>query len=174
MNAPRPISRPFLILPAVLLVCGGLALIARSRPADQRKVGPSETSPEECIARMLAAERAGDVAEYLGCLSEPERANFESLWRERPESQVARELRDRAAGLVGHAISNVELEGSDRASLVLERIEKDHTARQRIDLCLTKQGWQIARLAAPDWQAPTIPYGTPVFTPRGAARRDRE
>jgi hypothetical protein len=57
----------------------------------------------------------------------------------------------------------VELLEPGRAALVLERIEKDHTERQRVELSRNEGRWEITRLSPADWQTPTTPYGTPVF-----------
>jgi hypothetical protein len=112
---------------------------------------------------LLAVEKQGDVRGYLSCFGAARRAELEIQWKDRPTAQIARELRERAAGLVGHAVTGVELFGPDRAALVLERIEKDHIERQRVELSRTHGRWEITRLSPADWQLPAVPYGTPVF-----------
>jgi hypothetical protein len=162
--------RAFVILPIVLATIGGLIAASRSRPAGSQQAGSQLTladdSPQSCITRLLAAERSGDTNAYLSCFSEEQRTALQTSWRQRPNRQTSAELRYRSAGMVGHAVSDVEFAEPDRATLILERIEKDHTERQRVDLSRRAGRWQIAKLAAADWQRPAIPYGTPVFTPR--------
>jgi hypothetical protein len=62
-------------------------------------------------------------------------------------------------------MTDVTFADPDHATLVLERIHKDHTRRQQVTLVRDSGRWQIADLSAPDQQTPAIPYGTPVFTP---------
>jgi hypothetical protein len=163
IKSATPQSRPFIILPLVVGIIGGLTLISRSRPASSQPAA-ADDSPESCIARLLAAERAGDMPAYLACFSEPQRTDISASWRAQTGRQTAAELRDRSAGLVGHAVSDVKHAAPDLASLILERIEKDHTARQLVDLERSDGRWLITKLTTSDWQRPAIPYGTPVFT----------
>ena len=179
MTRPDPATRrEFIILPIVLFIIGGLAVVSRSRPVSSQPASSQLTladdSPQACIARLLAAERTGDVSAYLACFAEEQRAALRTSWRQRPDRQLAAELRERSAGLVGHAVSDVEFVEPDRASLILERIEKDHTERQHLDLSRLAGRWQIAKLDAPDWHRPAIPYGTPVFTPQRDSGRESE
>jgi len=163
-------SRTVIILPIVLMILGGLVVLSHSRPASSQPALTNDT-PEACVARLLAAERAGALTDYLECFSEQQRTELHASWQAQTDRQTIAELRDRSSGLVGHAISDLEFAAPDRASLVLERIEKDHTARQRIDLQQIDGRWLITKLATADWQRTAIPYGTPVFTPsRGDAK----
>jgi len=165
INRASPKWRRHIILPIVLTIIGGLVIVSRSPPASSQPA-PADDNPESCISRLLAAERTGDTRAYLACFSGPQQAKFIALWRSQTDRQTVTELRDRSAGLVGHALSGRESTSPDRASLVLERIEKDHTARQRVELQRIDGRWLITRLATADWRRPSIPYGTPVFTPQ--------
>ena len=175
MSSVNQRSRMYIILPIVLATIGGLIAASRSRPASSRPASSQPTgsqsmdaddSPQFCITRLLAAERSGDTNAYLSCFAEEQRTALQASWRQRPNRQTAAELRDRSTGLVGHAVSDVEFVEPNRASLIFERIEKDHTERQRIDLARVAGRWQIAKLASADWHRPAIPYGAPVFTPQ--------
>ncbi len=159
-------SRAIFLLPIVVAIIGALTLASRSRPASPQPSLPPGDSPESCITRLLVAERAGAVNEFLDCFSPQLRTELRETWRAQGDRQAVAELRERSAGLVGHAISDLDLAPPDRASLILERIEKDHTARQRVELQRIDGRWLIAKLATADWQRPAIPYGTPVFTPQ--------
>jgi len=168
IKSANPQSRTLIILPIVFMIIGGLVLISRSGPASSHSA-PADDTPESCISRLLAAERKADLPAYLECFAERQRAELRASWPAQSDRQTAAELRDRSAGLVGHAVSDVELATPDRASLILERIEKDHSERQRVDLQRVDGRWLIVRLASGAWQRPAIPYGTPVFTPQREA-----
>ena len=158
----RSRSQSQAVLLAVAVLVLGIA-IAASRSRDLRSQSTAGDSPESCVTRMLAAEKQGDVGSYLSCFDALKRAEMEALWKDRSHPQIADELRESAAGLVGQAVTDVQFLGADRAALLLERIEKDHVDRQRIELARSGGPWEITRLSPSDWQTPAIPYGTPVF-----------
>jgi hypothetical protein len=165
MSASHSRTRSIVIFPAALVILAAVVAIARQPRPGSHSAIPQDDSPETCVARLLAAERQGNFGAYLECFTESQRARLETIWHDRSPREVAAELQERSAGLVGQAVTAVVLAAPDRASLVLERIEKDHTERQFVDLTRDSGRWQIAKLSAGDWQSPTIPYGAPVFTP---------
>lgn len=63
---------------------------------------------------------------------------------------------------MGWATSQFAMTGSDKASLVLERIYQDHVGRQSMALVRVGGRWQIREVSEVDRQSPLIPYGTPV------------
>jgi hypothetical protein len=161
-------SRRVLILPAALLILGACVAIAHS-PRVESQPAPSaaeDDSPGTCVARLLAAEASGDSGAYLDCFGRPQRAKLESVWQGRSTTEISTELRRQSAGLVGWAVIDVTFADADRADLVFERIHKDYTARQQMNVVRDGARWQIAELFAAERQTPTVPYGTPVFTPR--------
>jgi hypothetical protein len=158
--------RRVLILASVLLILGGAVFITRTPRVESRSATPPDDSPEACIARLLAAEQRGDSHAYLDCFMLPRRKDLETLWQGRSQSQIAAELQRQSAGMVGRAVTDLTFADPDRGRLVLERIHKDHTRRQRVALVRDKGRWQIADLSTPDRQIPAVPFGTPVFTPR--------
>jgi hypothetical protein len=156
-------SRALILLPVAMLIFGAAVAMSRSQRVDSTASSTTDDSPELCVARLLAVEKRGDVRGYLSCFGAARRAELETEWKDRPPAQIARELRERAAGLVGQAFTGVELLEPGRAALMLERIEKDHIERQRVELSRTDGRWEITRLSPSDWQTPVVPYGTPVF-----------
>jgi hypothetical protein len=152
-----------ILLPVALMVIGAAIAVSRSQRVVSRPATVTDDSPESCVARLLAVEKQGDARGYLNCFDAARRAELKTLWRERSPAQIAAELRDRAAGLVGQAVTGVELLKPDRASLTRERIEKDHIDRQRVELSRTDGRWEITRFSPVDRQTPAISYGTPVF-----------
>jgi hypothetical protein len=142
---------------------GAVIAASRSQRVDSTASSTADDSPELCVARLLAVEKQGNVRGYLSCFGAARRAELETQWKDRSPTQIASELRERAAGLVGHAVTGVEFPEPDRAALALERIEKDHIERQRVELSRTDGRWEISRLSPADWQTPAIPYGTPVY-----------
>jgi hypothetical protein len=158
--------RHVLTLPAALLIVGAAVFIARIPRVESRATPVEDDSPEACVARLLSAEQRGDVRGYLDCFALPRRTELETLWQGRSQSEIAPELRDQSAGLVGRAVTDVKLSDPDHARLVLEWIHKDHTTRQSVTLVCDGGRWQIADLSAAEHQAPSVPYGTPVFTPQ--------
>jgi hypothetical protein len=159
-------SRHLLILPAALLILGVCAVIARTPRVESAATTREGDTPEGCISRLLAAEQRGDMRAYLDCFTLTQRAKFEAHWQRRSQTQIAAELRNPSAGLVGRAVTDVTFADPEHARLVLERIHKDHTRRQQVILIRDNGHWLVADLAAPEHQTPAIPYGTPVFTPR--------
>ena len=166
-------SRAVILIPVVMLVLGGAVAVSRSQRVDSTASSTTDDSPELCMARLLAVEKQGDVRGYLSCFGAARRAELEAQWKDRSPTQIARELRERAAGLVGHAVTGVELLEPDRAALVLERIEKDHIERQPVELSRTDGHWEITRLSPADWQTPAVPYGTPVFVSKPETADDQ-
>lgn len=161
---PSPLQHRLLIVPLAAALLGA-AVFASLRPRfEPQPVSAADDSPEACVGRLLAAEERGDSAAYLDCFILPQREKLAALWRGRSPSQIAAELRDQSAGMVGRALTELSLADPDHARLVLERIGKDHTRRQEVSLSRERGTWRIAELAAADWQTPPIPYGTPVFT----------
>jgi hypothetical protein len=165
LSAPAKYPRTVLV-PLVLLALAAAGVGARSHLAGNPAVRSADDSPEACIARLLAAEKACDVRAYLDCFDTTQCDKFRVAWKDAPRSRVAGELRAACDGLAGQALTNMEFADADHVSLVLERIHKDHTARQKIVLCRESQKWRIAELAPLDWHAPAIPYGTPVSVSR--------
>jgi hypothetical protein len=158
--------RHLLTLPAALLILGAAVFIARTPRVESRATPVEDDSPEACVARLLAAEQRGDMRGYLDCFALPRRTELETLWQGRSQTEIAAELRDQCAGLVGRAVTDVKLSDPDHARLVLERIHKDHTTRQPVTFVRDAGRWRIADLSAPDRHTPSVAYGTPVFTPQ--------
>jgi hypothetical protein len=46
---------------------------------------------------------------------------------------------------------------------MIERVAKDHSERQQIDLCCDQGRWQITGLSPAEWIRPRIPCGTPLI-----------
>ncbi len=145
-----------------MLMLGAAIAVSRSQHVTGQPAA-TDDSPELCVARLLTVEKQGDVGGYLSCFGAAPRAELEIQWRDRSPAQIAAALRSRSAGLVGQAVTNIQLIEPHRAALMLERIEKDHIERQRIELARTDGRWEITRLSPADWRTPAIPYGTPVF-----------
>jgi hypothetical protein len=156
-------SRAVILLPVAVLILGAAIAVSQSQRVVSTPAPITEDSPEICVVRLLVVEKQGDVDGYLSCFDAARRSELETRWRDRSPAQIAAELRERGAGLVGQAVTDIQLVNPDRATLVLERIEKDHVERQRVELTRTDGRWKIARLSTADWQTPAIPYGTPVF-----------
>lgn len=154
-----------LLWPSALLIAGAALYAARGSRHESSQT-KADDSPQACIVHLLAAEERGDSRAYLECFCLARREELEALWKDRQRSQVEAELRGRFAGVVGRAITDLKFADTEHAKLVLERISKDRTERQHVQLVRDGGRWRIAALSAPDWQTPDIPYGTPVFTPR--------
>jgi hypothetical protein len=159
-------SRHLLIFPAALLILGVCAVIARSPRVEPAATPREGDTPEGCVSRLLSAEQHGDMRAYLDCFTLTQRARFKAVWQGRSQSQIGAELQKHSAGLAGRAVTDVTFTDSDHASLVLERIHKDHTRRQQVALVRDERRWLVADLAEPEHRTPAIPYGTPVFTPQ--------
>lgn len=157
-------------MPVALLALGAAIAISRVQHFAPPQAATADDSPESCVARLLAFETQGDVSGYLSCFGAARRAELETGWQHLSGAQRAAELRSRSAGLVGQAITEVEILKPDRATLVLERIEKDHTERQRVELSRTVEHWEITRLSPAEWQTPEVRYGTPVFVSKPAIK----
>jgi hypothetical protein len=160
------LSSRALIIPAALLILGACIVIAHPPTVESRLAMPEDDSPEACVARLLAAEQRGDVRAFLDCFAPSRRTKLETLWQGRSQSRIAAEVQSQSVGMVGRAVTEVTFPDPDHARLVLERIHKEHTLRQRIEFVRTDGHWQIADLSAPEHETPAIPYGTPVVTPR--------
>lgn len=158
-------SRVFHRLVPVSAIVLALAAVGFSIRA-QRIVNPAQAAaddlPADCITRLLAAERAGDVSAYLDCFAVPQRDRLRATWSDAPPGRTAAELQSASAGLAGHALTDEKLTAANQASLVLERIYKDHTTRQTVVLSREDGNWRIAELSDARWQTPAIPYGAPV------------
>jgi hypothetical protein len=161
-------SQRALILPVALLILGACVVIARTPRRESQPAPPpaEDDSPGACVARLLAAEASGDSRAYLDCFSRSQRTKLELVWQGRSTTEISTELRRQSAGLVGSAVTDVTFADPDHADLVFERIHKDHTARQQMNVVRDGGRWQIAELSTPNRQTPTVPYGTPVFAPR--------
>lgn len=155
-----------LLIVVALLIVGALLFAVRTAGVESHSAPQADDSPEACIARLLSAEERGDSRAYLECFTDPQQRKLEITWQGRAPSQIATELRSQFAGLVGRATTDLKFADPDHAGLVLERIKEDHTERQQVILIREGGRWQIESLSKPDWQAPAIPYGTPVFAPR--------
>jgi hypothetical protein len=158
-------SNRLLILPAALLILGTVLVVARNRGVERRSPS-TEDSPEACIARLLTAEKSGDSRAYLDCFALSQKKKLEMVWQGQSQSQIAVDLCNQSAGLLGQAVTDVKFTDSDHAGLVLERIHKDYALRQDVELARDGGRWRITGLSAPERQTPAVPYGTPVFTPR--------
>lgn len=123
-------------------------------------------SPEACLAQMLAAEQSGDLAAYLECFSNAARDELRAGWTDASRVRIVHELQSSSAGLAGRAVTQLEFDPPDHAALVLERIYKDHAARQKFRFTRREGRWQIDAPPVSDWKAPAIPYGTPVTSGR--------
>ncbi len=164
-------SRRLLILPAALLLLGAAVGLARRPRAESQRERPMDDTPEACISRLLAAEERGDSRAYLECFVPPRRGKVETAWQGRSPAEVAAELHSQSAGLVGRVVTDLEFSDPHHAGLTLERIHKDHTRRQHVELACEGGPWQIVDLSTPDSQTPAIPYGTPVY---GRSQNEKE
>jgi hypothetical protein len=149
------------------------ALVAASgaRQSPVARGAPDDT-PEACVARLIAAEGAGDRADYLACFVEARHPAISAGWRGRPAAHVAADLRDRASDLTGYAVTDVSVSASEQATLVLERIYRERHARQRVHLVREAGGWRIDELGPAESQTPAVRYGQSLLPATGAAGRE--
>lgn len=155
-------SRSIWILPLALVVLAA-AVVAERRLVSGPALPNVAESPEECMAGLIEAEKRGDLSAYFDRFAPTYREEMIAKWGDQSADEVSRALRERSEQLVGHVVIDVEVgEPAGHASLVLERIERGRTQRQRVMLVRIAGRWKIDELTAGDVQAQPIPYGTPV------------
>lgn len=141
----------------VLLVIGLLLRAERSSAGGSARVF---ADPADCVTALMLAQQAGDRDAQRNCLAGP-------LLNSRQWDSSTRTVD--AGGLAGFAITDVDYPASHEATLVLERVYRAGSQRDRVRLRETDDGWKIVELTALGRFAQAIPYGTPV-TETGAAR----
>ena len=155
-------KRRALLLSALCLALAAIGFAFRPQPGGNSIPALPDDSPAQCIVRLLAAEKAGDVRAYLDCFAAPLRDRLQAGWGDTPMNRTAGELQSSFAGMAGHALTDEKFTPPNQASLVLERIHKDHTVRQTITLRQEAGIWRVVELSDAEWQTPTVRYGTPV------------
>ena len=154
--------RHLLLLPLALLIAIASLLAVRSSGIEPQYEHLADDTPDACITRLLSAEEHGDAKAYLDCFTRAEREKLEANWRD--PSQLASNLSGRKTGVVGCALTGLELIDANQAELVIERISDDHVTRQPVSLIQNGGRWFVANLSTPERHEPAIPYGTSVFT----------
>jgi hypothetical protein len=138
-----------------LMTWSGLRRAAAPSPANDRPAAigrgtrASQTEgASDCIDRLLACARSGDVGAYLSAFGAPLRARLERDASERGLADFAARLKQAAQARKGHAVFAPELEGPDSTAvrITVESTYADRLERQTYRLERTSAGWRVTEV----------------------------
>jgi hypothetical protein len=127
-----------------------------------RREAPEPPQPEDLIWTLIEAAQTGDVEIYLSCFGGALRTQLDNTVLEMTPTGFSGYLQTSSSPLTGVAVYDVEVTGSDGASLTVEYVYRDATERQNMSLDMAKGGWKIVDLDRSKRAKPLIPYGSPA------------
>lgn len=160
-------SAPTWVALAVLAAIGA-GLWVRSR-------GGGEREPEATVYAMFEAAGKGETGAYLDCFRGQLLTRLKAAKQESGDDRFADDLRRRAAGMTGIAISRPATDAetpADGAILRVEQVFRDRNETQDFALRRERGRWRIDNIGAASTVEMPIPYGTPVYAPEPAAGPD--
>lgn len=150
-----------LFVPLLLII----ALVLRIDRKDAAAAPQVFADPAECVTAFILAEQAGDRDAQLGCFAGP---LFDGRQSDSAKTSSTPDGHRPTGKLAGFAITELDYAGPNAATLVLERVYRQGSQRDRVRLRKADDGWKIVELTALGQFAQPIPYGTPVSATAGS------